>query len=72
MTFEDVLRTCANNEQFVAQWARLRGFKLAGSPIERMVDDATGYSDDIADTFISDVRDLVWNRVPRQAANDHE
>jgi hypothetical protein len=63
MTFKDVLFYCAGQDEFVAQWERLRGVRLPRSPIEKMIDEATGNDSAIARLFINDVFDLVWSRL---------
>ena len=64
MTFADCLNACAANPEFVKNWARLRGIRFAGNPLERAIDTATGYDEHIAQTFIEDVADLLWSRLP--------
>jgi hypothetical protein len=59
----DVIRACAACPEFVANWARLRGVHLPTTPIDRMIDDATGRNDDIAQQFVADVFDLVIGRL---------
>lgn len=63
MTFSEVLNYCANRTDFVTEWSRLRGVSLPTTPIERMVDEATGRNDSIAKQFIEDVYDIVWSRL---------
>jgi hypothetical protein len=59
------------NLGFVAEFERLTGRVLVGigrSPIERMVDDATGRTDAAMQAFVRTVYDVVYSRVPRTAA----
>jgi hypothetical protein len=66
VTFIECVAFCAGNPEFVSQWARLRGFKLSGlSPLEQEIDKASGFGEHVAKTFIADVADLVWDRMPR-------
>jgi hypothetical protein len=66
MNLWEALQQTAANEDYVREWARLRGVTFPGNPIERMVDEATGHSDSIAALFIGDFIDMVWFRVPRK------
>ena len=47
MTFQDAVMECANEPRFVSEFNRLTGCKLdftdKRSPIEKIIDDATGY-----------------------------
>lgn len=65
MTFAQCVIECAANDEFVSNWARLRGISFPVTPLEREIDAATFRNDDIARQFISDVADLVWSRIPR-------
>lgn len=72
LTFERVLAETAATEELVSEWDRLTGYRLRAlgrrSPIERMVDDASGYHADqmreIARDFIEFVYNCVWMRLP--------
>lgn len=55
----------AANPEYVANWMRLRGIRLPSSPIETMIDQQTGYGDQIARQFFEDVRELIYNRMPQ-------
>ena len=63
LTFGDCVVAAAGNDEFVENWMRLRGVKLARSPIDRMVDAATGHGDTIAMMFLADVHELIWSRM---------
>lgn len=64
MTRLDVVMTCAACPEFVTEWSRLRGVGFPRHAPDRLIDDATGYSADIARLFIDDVIDLVISRLP--------
>lgn len=75
-TFDDARRDpwfwhCVNEAMetpgFVENWNRLHGFPVARSPIELMVDTATGAMKDRAQQFIRDVYETVYTRIPRPA-----
>lgn len=59
----ECVAVAASNTEFIMQWARLRGVSLPATPIDQMVDDATGRSDAVAAQFIADVKELVYDRV---------
>ena len=64
MTFEECLAGCVSHKAFVDEWCKLRGVRLLGlSPIEQMIDKATGHDGGIAKMFIDDVYDIVWCRM---------
>ena len=67
MTFFGCVRACATTPEFVANWVRLRGVSLPVSPLDLMIDEATGHDSVIAQQFIADVYDLVWSRLERTA-----
>lgn len=60
--FESVLRQCAATPEFVAEFDRLTGSNLSrkGSPINIMVDDASGKTDADAGKFVEFVREFVF------------
>jgi hypothetical protein len=64
MTFDDCVRACASNPQYMAHWIRLRRLRPPSSMMDILVDRATGHYEHLAALFIADVRDLVWNRLP--------
>lgn len=61
-TFEQVLMHCAATPDLVAQFDRLTGSNLAckGAPINLMVDDATGKTNDDVAAFVAFVREFVY------------
>jgi hypothetical protein len=65
MTLADCVSVAAGNAEFVSNWMRLHGITLAGSPIDAMVDEASGRNDAIAAQFIADVKELIYDRIPR-------
>lgn len=64
ITFLQCVFQCAQCDSFVKEWCRMRGLMMATSPIDRMIDSASGYDSTIAATFFEDVYDLVWTRLP--------
>lgn len=64
ITFAQCVSAALHNPEYVANWQRLRGVRLPASAIERMVDDSSGNSHDIARLFLADVLDLIYLRVP--------
>jgi len=68
VTAIDVVMACAREPEFVANWARLRGIVLPASPMDRMIDEATGNDSAIARQFIADVCDIVIGRCPQSEA----
>jgi hypothetical protein len=61
-TFEQVLHYCAATPELVAQFDRLTGANLArkGAPINLMVDDATGKTNEDVAKFVEFVREFVY------------
>ncbi len=61
-TFEQVLMHCAATPDLVAQFDRLTGSNLArkGAPINLMVDDATGKTNDDVAAFVKFVHDVIY------------
>ena len=75
VTFLDCLREAVNNAELVSNYNRLTGEHLGESakrsPIERLVDQATGHNKAIQDEemqamrkFADFVKDVVWDRLP--------
>ena len=64
-TFYDWLMVCSGNSEFVENFDRLSGAALSAkrSPIDRMVDEATGKQDDDLGKFVAFCHDL-WQRIP--------
>lgn len=68
LTFADCVAAAAGEPELVEEWDRLTGYRLRAigrrSPIERMVDDATGFEDsrmrEIARSFVAFVFRFVW------------
>lgn len=63
-TFLDCVMLCARTPEFVENWQRLRGMSLGKTPIDRMIDEATGYDREICEQFLNDVWECVWARFP--------
>lgn len=62
MTFEECLLHCAGSKELVEQFDRLTGSNLSmkGSPIELMVDRASGRTNAEIDAFVGFVHEFVW------------
>lgn len=56
--------------EFLAQWRSLRGYQIARSPIEAMVDKACGVEQERAQEFIRDVYDTIYTRIPRPSMTE--
>lgn len=78
MTFYDCLMDCAKNQEFVDQFNRLTGCKVGvasiRSPLDAMIDQATGYQetldkqmDDDLRAFVKFCHEVVWSRLPAAA-----
>lgn len=77
MNFHDCLMECAKTPDLVEQFNRLTGRqlgeKLLRSPIDEMIDKATGYQevlaaqqDDDLRAFVEFCYEYVWARLPPQ------
>lgn len=66
MTTIDVILACARDSEFVKAWSELRGVKLPATPLEKLIDEASGHGAGIAKLFIEDVIDTVVNRLPNE------
>lgn len=51
-------------EGFVAAWSELRGYRAATSPLDVLIDTQTGFAREKARQFVSDIKDLVLDRLP--------
>ena len=69
MTFKQVVMFCYDQPDFVREWSRLRGVSFSKTPIDLMIDKATGYQAKVMRMFIEDVKDLVWDRIGPEARN---
>ena len=69
MTFYGCLMECANNQELVKEFDRLRGTNLSlrGSPIEIEIDKSTGRLDHDLKLFVDFVWECVWRRL-----NEHD
>jgi len=82
MTFHECLMQCAGTPELVSQFNRLSGCSLgrdSRSAIDKMIDKATGYQDEIDQNnnddmrkFINFVWDCVWLRLPPAATDTKE
>lgn len=70
LQFMVCVMACAKNDEYVENWLRLRGYSLPRSAIERMVDDASGHGDAIAQQFIADVHETVYSRLDWTSATE--
>lgn len=77
MTFADCLKECISTPGFVENFNRLTGRQLGEAlkrtPIERMIDECSGYDKTVAEKQEDDIRaflefcyECVWIRLPRQ------
>jgi hypothetical protein len=62
-TFRQFISALIGSEH-PALWAKLRKVSLPGGGLDRMIDDATGYTDRTAQLYLRDALDL-WDRLPR-------
>ena len=62
--FEDVVRLCIEHKDFVEQFDRLNNTQVSKlhyqSPIEKMIDEVTGFQKDQLFKFFDFVRDYVF------------
>jgi len=60
-TLEETIKMCLENQEFMKEYERLLGQKLvAGSPIEKMIDEATGYDKKLTNDFFNFIREYIW------------
>jgi hypothetical protein len=80
LTFLECLHECTINDEFVTQFNRLTGYRLGDSarrsPIQMLIDEATGFDDVVQERehqtfrqFALFVKGVVWDRLP---ANDRQ
>ena len=71
MTFWECVSVCASQPSLVAEFDRLSGHHLstiAGrSPLDMMIDEATGRDRAAIEQFLEFVWDCVWIRLPPEA-----
>jgi hypothetical protein len=62
MSFEDIVLKAIETPELVAEFDRLAGTNLQkkGSPLDRMIDDATGRNSDELEMFVSFVFGCIW------------
>lgn len=68
LTFLGCVLRSLDNDELVAQFDRLTGRNVGrkGSPLDLVIDEATGRQADDLDAFIAFVRDVVWDRLPAE------
>jgi hypothetical protein len=66
LTFLGCVLRSLDNDELVAHFDRLTGRNVGrkGSPLDLVIDEATGRQADDLDAFITFVRDVVWDRLP--------
>lgn len=66
LSFDHCWRTSANTPELVQQFDRLYGSSLAGTatPVERLIDDATGKTKDDCQAFLRFVWNFIYLRTP--------
>jgi hypothetical protein len=70
--FMRCLYTAAEEPELIAEFDRLSGTNLArcGTPLDLMVDDATGRTDDAMAQFVHFVWEAIYSRLPDAALED--
>lgn len=65
INFEDVVATCLENRELVAEYDRLNGTNLSKklSPIENAIDSATGKREQELLGFIAFVDLVIWSQL---------
>lgn len=66
VTFLDCVNAAAGQPGLVREFERLHNLSRGRTPIERMVDEATGFGDHYAQTFLTFVRRAIWETLPPQ------
>jgi hypothetical protein len=69
MTFNECVLYCAGSRGLVAQFDRLTGSNLCmrGTPVDLMVDEATGRQREELVRFMAFVFECIWTRLPEEA-----
>lgn len=62
MTFQECVLQCAANKELVAEFDRLSGTSLgeSRSPLDRLIDEATGREEDEIKEFVKFVFLCIW------------
>lgn len=61
VSFLECLELCIQQADLIAQWERLSHKKLvASNPLDRMIDEATGYDQAVMGEFVDFVYNYVW------------
>lgn len=61
--FWECVRAAMSNPRFVNNWMRLHEVELPRTAIEKAVDEASGHNDWLAQQFLDDVKELIYDRV---------
>lgn len=62
ITFLECLQTCLHTREFVKEWERLWGKQLVSkTPLDRMIDSATGYDMAVMGEFADFVYECVFS-----------
>lgn len=66
-TLEETIKLCIQTPELIKEYERLLDKKFVpSSPIEKMIDEATGYDKKLAHDFFNFVRDYIWMPVVAQ------
>lgn len=61
MTLQETIECCCKQPELIREYERVRGVKLRNrSPIESLVDEATGYRKEKWMEFFDFIRDYIW------------
>lgn len=61
LSLEETIKECLANKELVIQYRRLTGARLGmGSPIERIIDEKTGYDEKEFFDFFNFIKDYIW------------
>lgn len=72
INFLECLQLCAGNKELVSEFDRLTGSNLSlrGSPIDVMIDQASGRTETEIEAFIQFVHEFIWIPTGNQEANN--
>lgn len=65
--FIDLVMELLSMPEYVKNWERLRGMRFPRNPMERMVDQSSGYGEAVMLQFIEDAAETIWLRLPDDA-----
>lgn len=61
VTFEEAVKMCVENKEFIVEYKRLTGARLgSGTPWEKLIDQATKYQDKEWFDLFNFIRDYIW------------